>query len=148
MPSDDHDRFEGGEAGDALRRVLTPPGLDPRVRERLLDRAAPELRRRRRAPMFWRLGANAAVAAAILLTTGMYVYFGWLAKGGAPRPTSNTVLTADVNADGVVDILDAHALARAIDAGRPGRDLDADGAITRRDADWIADQVVRLGSAG
>lgn len=144
MPGDD-DRMTDGGAGKAIRRALAPPALDPSVRSRLLLRAEPELRRRRRAPRIWRAGANAALAAAVLLTVGATLYFGWFAKSGGSR---SRALTADINADGLVDILDAHALARAVDAGRGGADLNSDGAITRSDADWLADRVVRLGGAG
>ena len=60
----------------------------------------------------------------------------------------------DVNGDGVVDILDAFAVARAVEVGSAEErkvraaaqawDFNQDGVIDRRDADAVAVSVVRL----
>lgn len=53
----------------------------------------------------------------------------------------------DVDGDGIVDILDAFALARLVEGGKavsPDQDRDADGAVSRSDVDVLAGHVVML----
>ncbi len=147
MSLDDHDTAGDRATQDAIRRAMTPPGLDAGVRERLLSRAEAELKSRRRGPRVWRVGGGIAVAATLLLGVGVTLV---LVRGQArsASPPSLERLAGDVNHDGVLDILDAHALARSVERGDAGEDLDGDGVATLADADWIADRVVRLGEAG
>lgn len=53
----------------------------------------------------------------------------------------------DVDGDGRVDILDAFALARAVEAHRGGRDLNGDGVVNERDVEILAARAVSLGGA-
>ena len=62
-----------------------------------------------------------------------------------------TVRPEDVNADGRVDILDAFALARRLQAsaGAQARwDFNHDGVVDAADVDWLARAVVSLGGHG
>jgi len=77
--------------------------------------------------------AAAAVAAVVL------VVFWAATMRGRPRE--------DIDGSGRVDILDAFALARAIDQKTPTKrqwDVNADGAVNRADVDAIALAAVRL----
>lgn len=143
MTTDDHDTTGFEHAECDLRRALTPPPLGPAARARLLRAAAPALRENRPRRRFAIAPAFAA-AAALLLAAGLWIF---LARPNATSPANSQPVANDINADGILDILDAHALALAIDRGQ-GLDLDADGARTRRDADWLADRVVRIGGPG
>jgi hypothetical protein len=58
-----------------------------------------------------------------------------------------SLIQADVDGNGTVNILDAFALARHVDAQRPSEakwDLNADGLVDRRDVDTVALAAVRL----
>lgn len=66
-------------------------------------------------------------------------------------PPRTPELAADFNRDGVVDILDALALARAVEAGTfltAQFDLNGDGVINRADADRVAALAVALDGRG
>ncbi len=120
----------------------TPVALEARVDEAVLaaarDRAAAAGRRRLviRRMTRWGLVAAAGLAVGVSLTA----MFAWPSRSA--RPT----LAEDVNGDGVVDILDALALERAVE-GRSATtkwDLNGDGAVNRADVDRIAMVAVRL----
>lgn len=84
-----------------------------------------------------------AVATACLVVVGIS-YF--LIRPGQPR-----FAREDLNRDGKVDILDAFALARESQANvrlPTSFDLNGDGVVDRRDAEWIAVQAVRLEKGG
>lgn len=70
----------------------------------------------------------------------------WL--GGHPRLTARP---EDLNGDGVVDMLDAFALARELQltpASHPRLDLNGDGVVDERDVRILAAQAVRLEPGG
>ncbi len=133
------------ETEEKLRNALGGSGLDQITRERLIERAAPALARRRRRRIAWRtVGASAATLGLATVVTMLV-----LRSPAVPGFVEGAGIgpAADVNVDGVVDILDAHALARAVESGAGGPDLNSDGVSTRSDADWIADSVTRLEGA-
>ncbi len=88
--------------------------------------------RRRRTALRWIYAASAAAALLVVaLTAG---------RRFAPAPF-------DVNSDGRLDILDAFALERSIEAGSKLElrwDVTGDGSVDRRDVDRIALAVVSL----
>lgn len=141
----DHDNPVNAEGAQRLRESLSCPGIDQITRQRLIERCVPALTKRRRHRAVRRIGVG--IAALLALTTAA----SWvvLQTSSLARPGGSTEITlvADVNADGVVDILDAHALAAAVEHGGGAPDLNGDGAATRSDADWIADRVTRLDGA-
>ncbi len=142
-----HDEHDFGETGADLRRALAPTGLEPDARQRFLEGAGPALRARGRARVLRRTIGVAAMAATLALASAVLVLAMPSGRQRGQPTLSGAVGKTDLNADGVIDILDAHALARAVDGGG-GVDLDGDGLATRRDADWLAGRVVHLGSAG
>jgi hypothetical protein len=113
-----------------VRKVLAARAVDGRRR---LSRVAP-----------W-----AAAAAGIAIVAGL----AWLGgRGSAPEapPAAGIVRADDVNRDGRVDVLDAFALARAVDAGegKPAWDFNRDGAVDRADVDAVALAAVSVGGGG
>lgn len=117
----------------ARERPRTEPGIW-RQTLRALAVAGRHLRLRlQHAPLRWGT-ATVLVALAIGLATVLL----------SPRTPK---LAADFNRDGVVDILDALALARAVEAGTlltAQFDLNGDGIIDRADADRVAALAVSL----
>ena len=132
--------------------VPVPEALD-RV---ILEAAHRRLERRRpvvvRLAPWARVAAVAAAAAAVLLAV-------WVIRPAAQRPAEppETPIAArrsdsgpereDVDGNGRVDILDAFALARRVEAGAPPAtqwDLNADGTVDRRDVDAVALAAVSL----
>ena len=140
-------------AADRVRSAMTPGGLNADLRARLIAGAAPAMgnNRRNARGLVWRAairGGPWAAAAVLLLTVSLVLL------SQRPSATSPQALTArdpmDTNADGVLDILDARALAVAVAAGDTitGEDLNHDGVVSMADADAIANRVVRLGVSG
>ena len=89
-------------------------------------------------------------AAAALVLVGAFRFLD-------PRADSHRVARApsqsqpDVNGDGRLDILDALALAQAVERGRPAVpawDVNADGRVDAADADRVAQRVVTIGQGG
>lgn len=118
----------------ALERALalTDVAIPDDVNQRL-EQAAARAARRRVASMRLRTAAGAlALAAATALA-----FF-------ATRPAP--AIAGDLNRDGRVDILDAQKLARGVAAGKvaPAWDLDGNGVVDSRDADFAARAVVRI----
>ncbi|HKA89667.1 MAG TPA: dockerin type I domain-containing protein [Haliangiales bacterium] len=118
-----------------LREALGGPALaiPPETDAFLEDAARMAARRlsarRRRRVLLAAIPAAAAAALALFLTLR------------APRDAR------DVNGDGRIDILDAFALARAIERGgalRPEWDFNGDHAIDRADVDLCAHRAVEL----
>jgi hypothetical protein len=78
----------------------------------------------------------------------------WRAGFGSPspeaKPTATIARADDVNRDGRVDVLDAFALARAVEAGvgSPAWDVNRDGAVDESDVDAVALAAVSLGGGG
>ena len=104
----------------------------------LVDASSRRITNRRR----WLLagsGAALVAAAAILFLV--------LRPADRIDPTSATFSSTDINHDHQVDILDAFALARIVDAGLPTAtewDFNRDEVIDHADVDWVARQVVTL----
>ncbi len=80
----------------------------------------------------------------------------WGGPGETPPPSvarqPGPAVAGDVDGSGTLDILDAFALARAVerDGGTPtrGHDFNGDGRVDRQDADWLADRAVALDRSG
>ncbi len=127
-----------GLAAD-LRRMYRPKvatGLDEPVLALAHHRAAIAASRRAsvRRLTRWGLVAAAGLAVGVSLTVR-------LAWPGRTAPA--VALAEDVNGDGVVDILDALVLERAIEA-KGGRDINGDGVVNKADVDRVAMAAVRL----
>jgi hypothetical protein len=112
----------------------------PAVDQAILNRARAHLAGRKRTLLLRR--AAGAAAAVILITAAVIPT---LRSVNPARPTAARHVN-DINADGVVDIRDALALQKSIDAGRAtaAGDINGDGVIDKRDVDAIAMQSVRL----
>ncbi|MCI0343204.1 MAG: dockerin type I domain-containing protein [Planctomycetales bacterium] len=109
---------------EALRGLERPPSVPPAMDEAILAAARRRLGRRR--ARLVRLAPWAAAA-------------GILVAAGGALLSPGTAHAADVNRDGVVDIRDALALARRIEAGGAARpDLTGDGLVDRRDVEAVA----------
>jgi predicted anti-sigma-YlaC factor YlaD len=97
-----------------------------------------------------RLAPWAAAAVVVVATAGAL----WRGGLGAPRsaaPAADRIARGDdVNGDGRLDVLDAFALARAVESGtaRPAWDVNRDGAVDGRDVDAVAAAAVALGGDG
>jgi hypothetical protein len=131
-----------------------------------VDRAVAEAARRHFAPRtrrLWRLrwALPATAAAAILVAASAWWFHAGPASQSAPVPSAPFVaeasrveglaevslIQADVDGNGTVNILDAFTLARHVDAQRPSEakwDMNADGLVDRRDVDAVALAAVRL----
>ncbi len=165
MQSDGHDNTNTPGAPGSESRASVPDGLAralselsgpqlgaherSQLDEAVLSAVRDEFaaRRRRRMTHAWgrRAGAVAAIAGLALV-----VVVAW--PGGSTPPGQRLARDpADLNADGVVDILDVYALAKAVDRSYPPAavcDVNADGTIDRLDVDALAGRVVRLDNAG
>lgn len=140
-------------AGLYRNRVAIPTEVD----EAVLNAARGRLRTE---PGTWRQAVRVLVGAGRRLRAwfqrpplrwGAAAVLGVLALGLATLllPPRTPKLAADFNRDGVVDILDALALARAVEAGtlRTAQfDLNGDGVVDRADADRVAALAVSLDS--
>lgn len=117
-----------------------PPEVDESVLRAARKSARPGVRVRVAGPV---LGA-AAAAAVLAVVWG--VWHAWPARTGGGLAADGG-LPDDFNGDGIVDILDAFALARAVESGAgltPEWDRTGDGAVTGEDADAIARVAVRI----
>jgi hypothetical protein len=137
------------ELGQALQKdmrtlyrvpVSIEPAIDAAIAALARDRAAAALRRRSVARLArWGLFAAAGLALGVSLTV-------YLAR---PTPATRVALAEDLNHDGVVDILDALILERAVEGKGPGLvDLNGDGSVDQRDVDRVAMAAVSLGKGG
>jgi hypothetical protein len=129
-----------------------PPALDSAVMRLAGERAA--IVRRKRA--WYRFaGRAAAVAAAAGLALAAVIIPRIGTSPAVPAAAALAAGIGDVNGDGVVDILDALALATRLEelgertAHLPaGWDANGDGVIDHRDAETIAQRAVRLEGRG
>ena len=146
-----------------LRGVYRAGAAVPADRDRAVlaaarGRAGVIRARRARMRVLARIGAVAGLAAAVAVAAVV-----WPRSGTRTAPMAQSGRDPrDVNGDGVVDILDAFAVARAVEgggseeerrvraAGRApmGADFNGAGVVDRRDAESIAVSVVRLGPPG
>lgn len=130
-----------------LKRLYRPRlSVPANVDETILSQARARLAGRRRIGLLVALAAPAAAAACIALI----LWAAW------PKPKDRAFLNVmtsipaasnreDVDRDGRVNILDALALARQLDAGTAvGADFNRDGRTDRDDVDALARSVVRL----
>jgi len=139
---------------DGLAALFAPGPRVPRHRdEAVLAEARRRLGRGGRLRRVVRWGAVAAAAAVALFAIRFTLNHREPAT--APRATrtapavakARPALKDDINGDGRADILDAFALARALDANRrpqPDWDVNGDGRIDRRDVDSVAMAAVSL----
>ncbi len=115
-----------------------------------IDRAVAEAARRHFARperrLRWLRWAVPATAAAAIAVTCLWWIYPEAAPLVAPSPQLSQAAT-DIDGNGRVDILDAFALARHIEASQPTEsvwDFNSDGLIDRRDVDTVALAAVRL----
>lgn len=131
------ERFAKAMAARNKTAVFVPPWVD----EAILAQAQKQLasrqpKRKPRLTWAWWTAAAAAVA------FGVWISQPLLSRRSVPRPT---LAREDINGDGRVDILDAFALARALEHGAVRRpDLNGDGQVDLRDVDWVAARAVQL----
>jgi hypothetical protein len=127
-----------------LRALGRPPMTVPQsVDDAILAAARARLARKRASE---RTAAWAA-AATVVLAMGLAV-LPPIARRQAAAPPATSALNMDVNGDGRVDILDALALARYVEAGAPYRaewDLNRNGILDPGDAVVLASTVVKIG---
>jgi hypothetical protein len=126
----------------APRRVFVPPTVDDAVLASARRQLAKPQRTGYGALRSWLLWPATATACLVLAGVGFFLL---------RQPGSSRFAAEDINHDGRVDILDAFALARAVQAGvKPmrGPDLNGDGVVDQRDVAWIAAQAVKLEKGG
>jgi anti-sigma factor RsiW len=122
------------ELSAALRQGSPAVQIPELVEARILRHGRRTASRRPRAR---RLRWAAAAAAAVLLVAST-----WILRS----PRDGGTLSADLNGDGVLDILDAYTLAMRVEAGGAVEatwDIDKNGQIDRRDADFLAMAIVQ-----
>ena len=131
----------------AAREHLTPIAGKSRASQNAASARRPSKWSERYAGVLGLLGgrrwATLGAAAVAIVAAGALV---WL--GGHTRLTARN---EDLNGDGVVDMLDAFALARELQQGqspRPQLDLNGDGVIDDRDVQILANRAVSLESRG
>jgi predicted anti-sigma-YlaC factor YlaD len=135
-------------AAMASEMSAPPPAvLVPRARDAAIRAAIPQVRPAHRARTLLFVLAPVAAAAAIAL----FVLWPRGDRSAEPAPPPRVALApsqpGDVNRDGVIDVRDAYALARALQGGREQAtwDVTGDGQVDRGDVDWIAMAAVSLG---
>jgi len=119
--------------------------IPPRVDRAILDQAQKQFagKRPRNFLAGWRWWvAGSAIA---LMAGALFIRLSFF----QPRTRSTTppVLSEDLNHDGQIDILDALALARALQTGHAtglGADVNGDGIVDEKDVAGIAADAVRL----
>jgi hypothetical protein len=126
---------------DELGRLNPTPASDPAVDAAIMWKARSHLDRLQRrwlATRRWSLAGLAAAAA--MLALFVVLPSNWRQNG------ATAWVREDINHDGRVDILDALALARRIEAhaANTAFDLTGDQVTDRRDVDVVALAVVRL----
>ena len=153
----EHDHEADPQIPDSLRHDLAelyqPKAYVPtEVDDQLLARARRDLAPYRPHRRAWRWALPSAGAAAAAAVVAMVIWLGHQPSHQTEVLLAQTgVMREDIDHDGQVDILDAFALARHIQAGRslqPQWDLNRDGKINSADVDAIAAKAVALnGSA-
>jgi len=131
-PAELEDEMEALAIGHAVRVRAARAAQAAAGGRRRLTRAAP-----------W-----AAAAAVVLIAAAGALWRGGLGSSAPAAEAPAWIGRADdVNRDGRVDVLDAFALARAVDAGdrRSEWDVNRDGAVDKGDVDAVALAAVALG---
>jgi predicted anti-sigma-YlaC factor YlaD len=137
------------EAPAPFEDEMATLALDHAARVRIkLAAVAPEPGRRhvsRVAP--W---AAAAAAIVIVAVAGAMWRAGFGPSSPAAKSPAAITRIDDVNRDGRVDVLDAFAIARAVEAGDGSSswDVNRDGAVDEGDVDAVALAAVSLGGGG
>jgi len=146
------------------RKIVVPPRVDEAVLRAAREQMEPVAQEARVGARNKALPSESSWAA---LCAGVYGFFTvrrWAAWGGVtvtivavgglvwlgghPRSAARP---EDLNADGVVDMLDAFALARELQldpASHPQLDLNADGVVDQRDVQALAARAVSLERGG
>ncbi len=141
-PDDLHLPDELAERLSAMQdgRVFVPPDVDRAVLDAASEYFGQEPAVTRR---LW-LRYVGPIAAAAMIGLGVWIAWpGMSPKTVQPKP----VVRGDADQNGTVDILDAFAIARVIDAGQsapPGWDFNADGKIDRDDVAVVAGLAVSV----
>jgi hypothetical protein len=152
----DHGDIPPALAHDIARLLGGDMRHDALFDKRVLDEARQTMRARRTRRLVLRAAPLAAAAGLALAAALVWPSFLGQSRGGsvarnhaAPAPALAST-QADINNDGIVDILDALAFARALESQSSTTlpDLNADGVVNRADADRIASLVVSLRSSG
>lgn len=122
----------------APRKPTVPPALDEAILQqaRLHLESLPSAQRRVVPFPRW-----LAAAAALVLGVGVVFLF------TREKHRETPLVREDIDGNGQVDILDAFALARKLQAGAVSAavfDINGDGVIDQRDIDWIASRAVKL----
>jgi hypothetical protein len=115
-------------------RLEVPLAMDLRIRT--------AARRPRGRLLRWRR-AIAAAAAAVLLGLGL-----WALDGTPERGARAVAGTGDLDADGVVDIVDAYLLDRRIGSAPARGDITGDGRVDATDLGRLIEIVVHVGRRG
>ena len=116
------------------------------VDEAVLAGAADRLGRLRRRPAVIGRIVPYSAAAAVLLAVGTWLFLQHQAAEPQEAPEA-AIQPADVDRNGRVDILDAFALVRHVEAGTTARgawDFDGDGSVGPADVDVVALRAVAL----
>ena len=123
------------------RRAFVPRSVDAAVLHAARQHFAQPARTRLSLFRSWLAWPAVATSAVVLLGFG---YF-WFRQDESTR-----FAREDINRDGRVDILDAFQLARETQSGSQSeaRDLNGDGVVDHRDAEFIATRVVSLEKGG
>ena len=72
----------------------------------------------------------------------------WALNGDPDRGPRAAAVTGDLNADGVVDIVDAYLLDRRLASAPAGGDVTGDGRVDATDLVRLIEIVVSVGSSG
>ncbi len=141
------------ELVDPCATFSIPAQLDHRI----LFTAKANFARRHRIRLLLRWGGGVAASVAAAAAIFVAIQFNLpqtsqvaTTKSAGDTPARARALAGDINGDGVVDILDAMALARRLESNaksNPAFDINKDGTVDQRDVDAIAQKSVSLGAA-
>ena len=125
-----------------VRALHRPSGALPPEVDEAVHRAARATRHPLPAIRRARLGA----AAAAVLALGAALWLWNPSAGPRGTPSASAQTAYDINGDGVVDMLDAHAIARGLNrlGLAQGHDVNNDGVVDEGDVDAVAMRAVRL----
>jgi hypothetical protein len=146
--SEEDNRLDSAKLAADLKRSTSVPVVPPELDAAILASARDALRKRGRRVIFVRWAGAVAAAAAILLVVTVSTLTRRVQTATAPLAAGKSVeAREDVNGDGRVDILDAFALARKVDAHSDlvaEWDLNGDGIVDGKDVDVVAAAAVSV----